>query len=244
VRAVLTFHGVDTSGSLLSFPPEGLRRLVRGIRASGHEIVPLSRLLAEPPVDDQVSLSFDDGFASVHESALPVLRDEGADATLFLTTGYVGRSNDWPMQPSWVPRFRMLDWGQVEALHGAGWAIEAHTVSHPDLRGLSDDALEAELAEADQAIARRLGRPPVGFSFPYGACDERVRECARKRYQFCVTTQLASLDGLDAANLSALGVPRLDSYYLRHPLWHRRFGGAPFRAYLGVRAWLRELRSS
>ena len=52
---------------------------------------------------------------------VPILRELGATATLFLTTGFLGGDNGWPGQPDWAPRFPLLDWEQVEALHGAGW---------------------------------------------------------------------------------------------------------------------------
>ena len=44
MRAVITFHGVDASGSVLSLAPETLRGLIAGVRAAGHAIVPLREL--------------------------------------------------------------------------------------------------------------------------------------------------------------------------------------------------------
>jgi hypothetical protein len=70
VRAVITFHGVDASGSVLALAPTTLRGLIAGIRAASHEIVPLRELLASPAAN-RVAL-FDDGLASVAENALPL----------------------------------------------------------------------------------------------------------------------------------------------------------------------------
>jgi peptidoglycan/xylan/chitin deacetylase (PgdA/CDA1 family) len=242
VRAIVTFHGVDRSGSVLCVAPETLRGLVRGIRSAGHAIVPLRELLASP-APDRVALTFDDGLASVAEEALPVLRDEGAAATLFLTTGHVGGHNDWQGQPAWAPKLPMLRWAQVEALAAAGWEIQSHGVRHLDLRTLADDDLEAELAGAADAIEGRLGRRPDQLAFPYGAYDARVLRAAQRHHRACFTTELAALDGRDAAAL-ARGIPRLDAYYLQ-PAWlQRRFGGAAFRGYLSARALARRLRAA
>ena len=240
MRAVLTFHAVDERDSVLSVQPAVLRSLVRGIQESGHEIVPLGELLDDPSAPDRVALSFDDGFRSVHDAALPVLAEAGVSATLFLTTGFVGGRNDWPSQPDWAPRHEMLDWGEVEALHAAGWSIEAHTAHHPDLRTLPDDALRAELEEADRVIEERLGRRPEGFAYPYGYKDDRVVARAGERYRYAVTTELAPLAN---GNLDPFEIPRLDSYYLRPVALHRRFGGTPFRAWLRLRAALRSWRA-
>ncbi len=241
MRAALTFHGIDPSGSVLSVAPDQLRGLLTAIRGSGHEIVSLNQLLEAPGSPARVALTFDDGFRSVHDEALPILRDAGVTATLFLTTGFLGTDNGWPGQPSWAPRFPLLDWDQVEALHEAGWQIEAHTEHHADLRGLSNDALDEELGRADDAIEARLGRRPQSFAYPYGYLDPTVRGAAARRYRSAWTTELASLDG---GTPDPLRLPRLDAYYLREPRVHRRFGGAAFRGYLAARRLLRELRAA
>lgn len=239
MRAILTFHGVDRSGSLLSVAPEELRGIVRGVREAGHEILPLRELLAAPDRPRAVALSFDDGFRSVAEAGLAVLREEGAPATLFLTTGYVGRDNGWPSQPAWVPRVPMLAWDQVEKLASGGFAIESHTVSHPDLTALSDDAVAEEIGGARAEIERRLGGSPPGFAYPYGALDARVARLAAQQCTWAVTTELRALDGRES---DPHRLPRLDGYYLRAARVHRRFASPLFRGWLGARALLRRLR--
>jgi peptidoglycan/xylan/chitin deacetylase (PgdA/CDA1 family) len=242
MRAVLTFHGVDASGSLLSVAPETLRSLVAGVRAAGHEIVSARELLAND-APNRVALTFDDGFASVVESALPVLRDAGVTATLFLTTGHVGGHNNWAGQPDWAPRFAMASWQQIEQLARAGWEIQNHSVRHLDLRSLGDAELADELRAADDTIEQRVGKRPDQLAYPYGHCDARVQRIASSTHAACFTTELAALDGRSASDL-ARGIPRLDAYYLQ-PAWlHGRFGGAAFRAYLSARALARSLRAA
>jgi peptidoglycan/xylan/chitin deacetylase (PgdA/CDA1 family) len=238
MKAILTFHAVEPRESLLALTPEGLRGLVLGIRASGHAIVPLAELLASP-APDRVALTFDDGLASVAEHALPLLRELEAPATLYLTTGYVGRDNGWPGQPPGIARLPMLDWDGVEALVRAGWAIEAHSVNHPDLRTCSEAEREDEVAGSCEAIERRLGTRPRSFAYPYGYLDPAVVACAGRHVACAVTTRLAPLDG-EADD--PLCLPRLDSYYLRGGWLQRRFGSAPANAWLALRAAARRVR--
>lgn len=42
-----------------------------------------------------VCITFDDGYRSVHDLALPLLRQFGLPATVFVTSGYVGEANMW-----------------------------------------------------------------------------------------------------------------------------------------------------
>jgi peptidoglycan/xylan/chitin deacetylase (PgdA/CDA1 family) len=239
MRAVLMFHGVDSSGSVLSIDERDLARLVEAIQRSGHRVVPLRDLLTHAAGEAAVAITFDDGFVSVAERAAPVLRALGAPATLFLTTGRVGLDNAWPTQPADAPRFQCMSWQAVEALHAAGWAIEAHSVTHPDLRQVSDGALDEELERPLDDIERRLGTRPRILAYPYGYYDRRVAHRASKLYDFALTTEFRVLP----SRLHPHAVPRLDGYYLRQPAIARRFGSSPlFRGYLELRGLLRRAR--
>jgi peptidoglycan/xylan/chitin deacetylase (PgdA/CDA1 family) len=241
MRAVLMLHGIDDARSVLSVSAAELMGLIRGIQASGHSLVSLGRLLSEPDVPDRVALTFDDGFASVAEVAAPILRRAGAPATLFLTTGRVGRDNRWASQPRSAPGARLLTWAQVEELSRAGWEVEAHSRTHPDLRGLGEAELEDEVGEPQREIERRIGRRPEIFAYPYGRLDERVVAAVRRRYRWAVTTRMAALrDGIPDPHR----VPRIDAWYLRRAPLQRRFGRPSFRLYVASRSLLRRFRSA
>jgi len=229
MRAILTFHGIDSADPVLSFPPDEFSRLLAGLDRAGLPILTLDRLL-RPATRRGVALTFDDGYESVFTNALPVLRDHGAPAHLFLATGLVG-GGEFSSLP-------MLDWKQVEALHAAGVRMESHTASHPDLRDLGDAAIAEECDIADQVIATRLGRQPRYFAYPYGANDERVQAVVRSRYEAALTTELRPLGQQE----DTAALPRLDSYYLQARWIQRGLDGYPARAYLGFRRLLRLVR--
>ena len=239
MRAILTFHSVDASGSVLSITPAQLRSLVGAITRSGHRIVPLRDILESPAEARQIALTFDDGLRSLHEQALPVLRDAAVPATVFLTSDYVGRNNRWPSLPAHAPTMEMMSWAEVEDLHAAGWAVEAHTATHPDLRRLTDDAIREEIQRGDQAIEERLGHRPEIFAYPYGYWDERVRAIVANYYRYSVTVRMGVLP--THVN-DPHRIPRLETYYFRAPAIHSRFGTLPFSAYLVARAMLRQVR--
>ena len=240
MRAILMFHSVDTSRSVLSIAPEELVSLVRSIRRAKHRIVPLASLLDEPGRPRQIALTFDDGIASIHENALTLLREEGAAATLFLVTDAVGRDNRWPGMPESAPTMPMMNWEQLEELRAAGWAIEAHTGSHPDLRSLADDEIRRQLELANAALADHLGHRPTIFAYPYGFWDERVEAVVSKYYRFSLTTDMKRLPRQIRAPHR---IPRLETYYFRLPAIHRRFGSPEFAIYLRSRALLRRLHA-
>lgn len=236
MKAILTFHSIDSTGSILSFAPEAFADLVSTIAESAVPVCDLDTLL-DSGTREGVALTFDDGMASVFTSALPVLKAHGMPAHLFLPTSLVDSDSPWPGRSEGEPAFEMMTWEQVEACHEGGFYIEAHTVTHSDLRRMSNDEIENECERSDEMICRRIGRQPAYFAYPYGYNDSRVRDVVGARYRGCVTTRLRSLS--DTEDSAAL--PRLDAYYLRSPLIYRRLNSASTRTYLAIRSLLRRL---
>ena len=237
MRAVLTFHSIDGLPGPLSYSASDLEKMLGALDEAKLPIVSLDDLLASPDKDG-VALTFDDGISTVFETAMPILRDRQVPAHVFVITKWVGGDNRWPGQPGDATPFKLMDWSQLEAIQSAGFRIEAHTASHPDLRALPDEAIDAEMEEADEVIERRLGRRPQYFAYPYGYHDERVRAIARRRYRAAFTTKLDYLGG----NVGLDELPRLDTHYLRSPALTRSLATQPTRAYIAFRRALRRLR--
>ncbi len=130
-----------------------------------------------------VLLTFDDGFADVHDAALPLLASHGITATLYVTTGWIpGGSRPRPDGRALgvgLPGAGMLSWSQIEAIAAAGIEIGAHTQTHPQLDQLGPGALRRELADSKHELEDRLGMAVTGLSYPFGYSGSRVRAFAR-----------------------------------------------------------------
>lgn len=239
MRAVLTFHSIDDSGSVVSYPEALFDRLLASFRKQGVPIVSLEQLLASPQ-QQGVALTFDDGMRSVFTHALPVLQRYDATAHVFITTNAIGRETLWPEQPAGIPGFEMLSWDEVEQLHAAGIHIEGHTLSHPDLRTLSVDQIQDECEQSDAHLERVLGKKPDFFAYPFGYHNAAVRECVRQRYRAAVTTELRYLSSQE----DQAALPRLDSYYLQQRFAQDYLDSPPLRGYLWLRWLMRSWRGS
>ena len=240
MRAILTWHSVDPSGSPISVSREEFRRQVAWLCSGMVRVVSIEALLELPDAEPAVALSFDDGFANFATEVAPLLVEHGLPATVFVVTDQVGKDNDWGSRhEAGIPLLPLLDWDALARLRDAGVSIAAHSVSHARLTRLEPPEIEAELRNSGIAIQRHLGGAfPAGLAYPYGAVDARVCSAAARWYRWSVTTELRPLNGRDPLHR----LPRIDAWYLRHPARLRAYGTRRFRAWIWARRQARRLR--
>jgi peptidoglycan/xylan/chitin deacetylase (PgdA/CDA1 family) len=236
VRAILTYHSLDPSGSPISVHPDAFRRHVEWLASGAVPVRGLEELVSSP--EPGIAVTFDDAFVSFRDIAWPLLKERGVPVTVFVPTDHAGRTNRWPDESyAGIPELPLLDWDALARLAAEGVRLGSHTASHRDLRTLDDDDLERELEGAAERIGEITRRPDV-LAYPYGFADERVAAAARSVYAYACTDELRVLDADDDRHL----LPRLDAYYLQAPGLLESFGSWKFRLYLGARSAARQLR--
>lgn len=239
MRAILTYHSVDDSGSVISVDERTFRRHVAWLAAGHVRVVPLDEIALVPAHDDAIAITFDDGLASFGRVAAPLLLEHGLPVTLFVVSDAVGSSNAWRgRQDPGIPIQPLLDWKELAALHEAGVRLGAHTCTHPDLSSLAGDALEREIVASRERLARELGVDATTFAYPYGAVSPAARDVVARTFRFGCTTRLAAL----APDEDSALLPRFDSYYFRAPATLEAWGTKRFRMRMGLLAGARSVR--
>jgi peptidoglycan/xylan/chitin deacetylase (PgdA/CDA1 family) len=175
---VLVYHGVASASDeedprRLLVSPEHLEAHVRLLKRRRYDVVPAGQLAANGgPRGRTASLTFDDGWRNWLTTALPVLERLGVRGTFFVCPGLFGSTHpDVPGEEG-----ALLDESEATALHEAGMELGSHSLSHPDLRRLSDDELVVELRDSKEAVEAITGKPCRLFAYPYGLYDQRVLE--------------------------------------------------------------------
>jgi peptidoglycan/xylan/chitin deacetylase (PgdA/CDA1 family) len=239
VRAILTYHSIDTTGSVISVSPDVFDRQIRWIASSQVAVVSLPELLHLPDDRDAVAITFDDAYTNFASAAWPRLREHGLTATVFVPTAFTGKANTWPELPGGrMPRLPILGWPELARLSEEGVSLGAHTRHHPDLRALSGQALEEEIAGSVDDVRRQTGTEARAFAYPYGFWTPAAAAMVRRWCVCAVTTELRPLGRHDDPH----ALPRLDSYYLNGTGRIENFGRVSFREYLRIRLALRTLR--
>jgi peptidoglycan/xylan/chitin deacetylase (PgdA/CDA1 family) len=163
-----------------------------------------------------VVLTFDDGFADLHQQALPLLASHGVTGTLFVTTGWIADGRQ-PRAPGpgrvSTPGSGMLSWSQIEEIAAAGIEIGAHTLTHPQLDQLGPAMLRTELQDSKHQLEDRLGMAVTGLSYPFGYSSPRVLAAAAAAgYSYaCVVTNRLASESDDQLSLPRVTIGRATS---------------------------------
>lgn len=239
--AVLTFHALDDAGSVISFSPQVFQQGMAMLHAHGYRTMRLEEAVGalrgrKPFPKRAFVLTFDDGFESVFREAFPVLQRYGMSATVFLTVGAAPGGS-----PARLPEFEgraMLSWAEIREMQAAGMDFGAHTLTHPDLTGLSSERVALEMSASKQRIENALGTAVTSFAYPFGRHDAESRRIAGQYFSCACADTL----GLISGGSDPYALERVDAYYLRT---RRLFGlmvtGA-FRWYIVARSIPRQLR--
>ncbi|MCC6546261.1 polysaccharide deacetylase family protein [Candidatus Sumerlaeota bacterium] len=243
---VVMYHGIDSSGSVVSTAPELFERQIMTWKSQGIRFLCLSEFLAfvhgEQRVEQNaILLTFDDGLRSVYQNAFPLLRREGIPAIVFLVSEFMGKTNQWPGQPSFVPSLPIMTWEEAREMHHAGIEFGAHTATHPRLAECDEITVERELHDCTTAMQQALtsSKRVRSVAYPYGSVSPHVEEAARAKFVVGFGTRVGKV----RAKSNLMNIPRVDAYDLRvEPVYTRLFtpGG---NAYLSLRGMIRSGKS-
>jgi peptidoglycan/xylan/chitin deacetylase (PgdA/CDA1 family) len=122
-----------------------------------------------------VAVTFDDGYRSVLDNAVPVLLRKGIPAALFVPTGYLGRTPAWITDAKSRDRNEaLLSTDEVKLLRKNGLLIGAHGATHRPLAELSRADALAELTGPREVLEDLLGKEIRLFALPYGSSSPDV----------------------------------------------------------------------
>jgi peptidoglycan/xylan/chitin deacetylase (PgdA/CDA1 family) len=181
---ILMYHVIHSPPPSARYPalyvaPAEFAAQVAALKRAGYHGVTLDQVRSAwskgtPLPPKAIVLSFDDGYRSQYAKAMPEL----------LRAGWPGELD---LEIDLPPSQGGLTTSDVRAMIAAGWEVDAHTITHPDLTTLDAVALQREVAGSRRIIQRRFGAPVNWFCYPAGRYDPTV-EAAVKRAGFVGAT--------------------------------------------------------
>jgi peptidoglycan/xylan/chitin deacetylase (PgdA/CDA1 family) len=191
---ILMYHLVNTPppgtpNAELWVPAAEFRRQVQALAHAGYHGVTLDEVLANwrhriALPTHPIVFSFDDGYGSQVRNAMPILHSHGWPGVLFLEVKNLTVAGG-------------ITKAQVRRLMKAGWEIDAHTITHPDLTTLDAASLRHEVSGSRAALRRDFHVPVDNFAYPAGSHDAAAEDAVRAAgFLTAVTTEfgLAHMD--------------------------------------------------
>lgn len=180
--AVIMYHDViETRGPgsvWFDCTVDEFKRDIEEIVANGFSVLTLDQLYRHlttgaPVPPRSVVLTFDDNYQGFYDHALPILKEHGFPAAVFVHTAYVGnQTGDHPK----------MTWDELKELRDGGLVtIGAHTVTHPEnLKDLPADVQRKELVDSKATLEAQLGIPIRYMAYPVGSADQVTEDLARE----------------------------------------------------------------
>jgi peptidoglycan/xylan/chitin deacetylase (PgdA/CDA1 family) len=191
--------------------------------------------------------TFDDGLASNHEVAAPILEAAGVRAVFFVIPGFVecqgeearrfffehvsGRTGATQLpEDLWKP----LNPDQVADLSARGHTIGNHTFSHARLSSLSPSAQYREIVDAAELLRTWIKKRVDAFAWTYSwdTIDATAWRIVREIHRFCFAACPGTVEaGFDSpaliwrSNVEPLYAPHEYRFFysgLANPFWARR----------------------
>jgi peptidoglycan/xylan/chitin deacetylase (PgdA/CDA1 family) len=127
------------------------------------------------------AITFDDGFVSVIENALPELEKRKIPFTIFIPVGNLGRNPEWFGEGDFQAKKEVvMSVSQLQGLPFDLVSIGSHTMTHSKVPLLGEEDAKREIFESKKELEGILGRKIRVISFPYGEYNQRIVNLARQ----------------------------------------------------------------
>ncbi|MBI4547768.1 MAG: polysaccharide deacetylase family protein [Ignavibacteriae bacterium] len=125
-----------------------------------------------------VILTFDDGYVDTFQHAVPLLQEFGTRAVFFVLGNQQISTNIWDEKIG-LPRASLINEKQILELHGAGFEIGSHSMTHAVLPALSREQAWEEILRSRALLEILLNAPVKSFAFPYGLADTMTKKLVK-----------------------------------------------------------------
>lgn len=158
--------------------------------------------------EKSVVITFDDGYRSILTNALPILKEFGFSAALFVNIYFIERK--WPKR-LYCHDWETLSWDEVRKLYEEGMLIGSHAVSHKKLTEFNVKELKREIIASKELIEKNIQGKINTFSYPHGSFNEKVIEILKKSNYTCACSSIEGTND-SQSNLFALKRTEITSF--------------------------------
>ena len=151
---------------------EELRKEFDYFKNNGYEVIPLQKLVEalqhkQTIPDNWVVLTIDDNYQSFYDNGLALFREYNYPFSMFIYVDATDKKYG-----------DFMRWEKLKEIAQYG-ALEFHSLGHPHMTQMSDEALKKDFEVGLSLFEKNLGFKPHYFSYPFGEFSPRVKSIAQ-----------------------------------------------------------------
>ena len=217
---ILMYHQVseESQVDIMGVSKSNFREQLSWIKDHGYRVITLSSLNRSEsaglsfPGGKTIAITFDDGYLDTYTTAWPILQDFGFTATVFLVSGWVGKTSGW--REDRYASTPLMNWRQAQELYAGNIQIGSHSVTHPWLAKINAEKVAEEILDSRKQIEDRVGVEVYNFSYPYSSTHPEARRILKDGGYLCACTHrdhYVGSAGVDPYSLQRIGILARDN---------------------------------
>jgi peptidoglycan/xylan/chitin deacetylase (PgdA/CDA1 family) len=184
---ILAYHRITPQPrGTLSVTTENFRRQLSHLVNNGYENISLLDLCEETATLNaggrQFAICFDDGYRDNYLHAMPILKEFGMKATVFVSVDYIDTDRSFPWDHAYIESWGglreedfCLSWSQLHEMRNSGiFSIGSHTLTHPNLTTIGEQSARHEVVRSKEILEHRLATSIPLFCYPRGDLNQRI----------------------------------------------------------------------
>ncbi|MEG1345515.1 MAG: polysaccharide deacetylase family protein, partial [Acidaminococcaceae bacterium] len=186
-----------------SMPPQEFEKQMQYLSDCGYKSLTLrqyAQLRQDPEhtFDNNIVVTFDDGYDDNRWAAMPIMQKYGYTGTIFVAIKFMA----WP---------GYVTWQDLWALQDGGWEIASHTYNHIALGKCGAEELNEELATSRSFLNNMDKRFDVKtLAYPFGSYNDKVYQALRDNGYIAAVT---GVDGVNTDKTPLLKLYRVNIFH-------------------------------
>ena len=186
--SIINYHKIEKNSDIgiTTRHPDQFRLDLEVITENGYTPITfhdlhLKRHIPEKPL----IITFDDGYQSFYDTALPVLKQHKMKAVIFIPVNYIGQKNNWDVQ-FFKKKYGHMDKKQIADVAAEGMEIGSHALSHCYLNDMNSEKIKHELRKSKLVLEEITAKEVISISYPFGRVNKKVLSLAKEFYKYGV----------------------------------------------------------
>ena len=183
---VLSYHSISNDRSIVSLSTNNFEKQISFLKKLGYTAINFDEI--DQNKNNQIIITFDDGYKDILINALPILSKYNFKATCFFVTNLIGKNNNWDIKNEKFENKKLMSPDEIKKWYLSGMGVQSHSHNHKDLTKLSTKEIINELEYSKKYIQNEFNIVSNVFCYPFGKVNKDVYELTRKFYKHAVTT--------------------------------------------------------